>query len=52
VAPALSPFVPRADAPGRDSASSVDLAVGKETLSDILRESAEDVASLTKALQV
>ncbi len=52
VAPVLSPFVPRADAGDKGPASGVDMAVGKETLVDILRESAEEVNSLTKALQV
>jgi HD-like signal output (HDOD) protein len=51
VAPVLSPFVPRAELHAKDSDASVDMALGKETLADILRESAEEVASLTKALR-
>jgi hypothetical protein len=33
-------------------AASIDLLVGEETLRDILRESAADVASLTAALRM
>ncbi|EXI72871.1 MAG TPA: hypothetical protein PK440_10635 [Candidatus Accumulibacter phosphatis] len=37
--------------PREGMAASIDLLVGEETLLDIMRESAEDVASLTAALR-
>lgn len=51
LAPVLSPFVPLPEWKKGSLAASVDMAIGKETLVEILEESAEEVVSLTKALQ-
>lgn len=51
LAPVLSPFVPLPEWKKGSLAASVDMAIGKETLVEILEESADEVVSLTKALQ-
>lgn len=51
LAPVLSPFDSMPDWRDKSLAASVDMVIGKETLVEILAESAEELASLTKALQ-
>lgn len=51
LAPVLSPFVPLPEWKNESLAASLDMVIGKETLVEILAESAEELASLTKALQ-
>jgi HD-like signal output (HDOD) protein len=50
LAPVESPLRDLDGCPREGMAASIDLLVGQETLRDILRESAQDVASLTAAL--
>jgi HD-like signal output (HDOD) protein len=52
LAPVESPLRDLDGCPRAGMAASIDLIVGEETLRDILRESAADVASLTAALQL
>jgi hypothetical protein len=49
--PVLSPFDSMPEWRDKSLAASVDMVIGKETLVEILAESAEELASLTKALQ-
>lgn len=51
LAPVLSPFIRLPEWKDESLAASLDMAIGKETLVEILQESAEELASLTKALQ-
>ena len=51
LAPVESPLRDLDGCPRAGMAASIDLLVGEETLRDILRESAADVASLTAALR-
>lgn len=51
LAPVLSPFVRLPEWKDESQTASVDLVIGKETLVEILDESAEEIASLTKALK-
>lgn len=51
LAPVLSPFIRLPEWKDESLAASLDMAIGKETLVEILQESAEEIASLTKALQ-
>lgn len=50
LAPVASPLHQRAGATSKESASTIDYAVGEGTLQSILEESAEEVKSLTAAL--
>jgi hypothetical protein len=51
LAPVLSPFEPTPEWRDKSLAASLDMVIGKETLVEILAESADELASLTKALQ-
>ena len=51
LAPVLSPFVRLPDWKNESLAASVDMVIGKETLVEILDETAEEIASLAKALK-
>ena len=51
LAPAPSPFTPVAEWKDETKAAALDAAIGKETLVEILQESADELASLTNALR-
>jgi hypothetical protein len=52
LSPVASPLHERAGATSKESASTIDYAIGEGTLASILKESAEEVQSLTAALML
>lgn len=52
LSPVASPLRERAGATSKESASTIDYAIGEGTLNDILEESADEVKSLTAALML